>query len=85
MICAIGAEISALALARESTASSIIRAKNSAEEEQHHRELENIANGSGKNDSVNILRNNYNLQIIVPFIIAGLPNIIIPMPEAELK
>ena len=84
LIGAIAAGISALASAGWATASAIISAKNSAEEERHHRELEKIA-GSGQSDSFNILKYNNNLQTIVPFIIAILPDIIKTMPEAANK
>ena len=77
----IAAGISALASAGGATASAIISAMNSAEEERHHRELEKNA-GSGQSDSVNILKNDNNLQTIVTFIIAILPDIIKTMPEA---
>ena len=81
LIMAVTAGISALASAGGATASAIISAKNSAEDERHHRELEKIA-GSGQSDSVNILKNDNNLQTIIPFIIAILPDIIKTMPEA---
>ena len=84
LIMAVTAGISALASAGKATASAIISAKNSAEDERHHRELEKIA-GSGQSDTVNILKNDYNLQTIVPVIIAVLPDIIKTMPEAANK
>ena len=78
------AEISALASAGGATAYGIINAKNSAEDERHHRELEKIA-GSGQSDSVNILTNDNNLQTIVRFITAILPDFIKTLPEAANK
>ena len=75
LIMAVTAGISALASAGGATASAIISAKNSAEDERHHRELEKIA-GSGQSASVNIPKNDNNLQTIVSFIIAILPDII---------
>ena len=81
LIMAVTAGISALASAGGATASAIINAKNSAEEERNHRDLEKIA-GSGQNDTVNILKNDNNLQTMVPFIIAVLPDTIKTIPEA---
>ena len=84
LIMAVTAGISALASAGGATASAIISTKNSAEDERHYCELEKIA-GSGQSDSVNILKHDNNLQTIIPFIIAVLPDIIKPMPEAANK
>ena len=85
LIAAVAAEISALASAGGVTACAIISAKNSAEETRHHYELENIAKNSGQSDSVNILKNHNNLQTIVKFNIAVLPNIIKTLPETANK
>ena len=71
----------ALASAKGAIACAIISAKNSAKDERHHRQLEKIV-GSGQRDSVNILKNEINLETIVQFIIAVLPHIIKTMPEA---
>ena len=84
LIVVIAAGISALASAGGNTASAIISAENPAELERHNRELEKIA-GLRQSDSVNILKNDNNLQTIVPFIIAILPDIIKTMPEAANK
>ena len=78
LIDAIAAGISALASAGGATASAIISAKNSAEQERHNKAVEQIAPGGE-------LTNDNNLQTIVPFIIAGLPEIIKTMPEEANK
>ena len=80
LIMAVTAGISALAAAGGSTASAIISAKNSAEDEKHHRELESI--GRGNSISNDVIKNDNYLQTIVPLIIAILPEIIKTMPEA---
>ena len=77
---AVTAGIFALASAGEATASAINSAKNSAKVEIHHRELESIA--LGNNISNDVIKNDKNLQTIIPFIIAILPEIIKTMPEA---
>ena len=80
LIAAIAAGVSALASAWSATASAIISAKNSAEDERHHKQLEQISRGNSiSNDVIN---NNNNLQTIVPLIIAILPEIIKTLPEA---
>ena len=47
---------------------------------KHHRELESIARGNSISNDV--IKNDNNLQTIVPLIIAILPEIIKTMPEA---
>ena len=81
---AVTAGISALASAGGATASAIISAKNSAENERNHRELEKIAN-SGQSNSVNILKNDNNVQTVVPFIIAILPDIKKQCQKQQIK
>ena len=80
LIMAVTAGISALASAGSATASAIISAKNSAEDEKHHRELDSISRGTSISNDV--IKNDNNLQTIVTFIIAILPEIIKTMPEA---
>ena len=83
LIGAIAARISALASAGGATASAIISAKNSAEQEWHNQAVEQIAQGGEfKND---VIKNDNNLQTIVSFIIAVLPEIIKTMPKEANK
>ena len=61
LIGAIAAGITALASAGRATASAVISAKNSTEQERHNRELEAAARGNGLM-SVDSLKNNEDLQ-----------------------
>ena len=79
LIAAIAAGVSALASAGSATASAIISAKNSAEDERHHKQLEKISRGNSISNDV--IKYDNNLQTIVSFIIAILPEIIKSMPE----
>ena len=98
LIMAVAAGVSALASAGSATASAIISAKNSAEDEKHHRELESIARGTSISNDV--IKNDNNLQIgllannppnvngnainplLVSSIIAIIPELIKAVPEA---
>ena len=83
LIMAVTAGISALAAAGGTTASAIISAKNFAEDERHHKQLEQISRGNGISNDV--IKNDNNLQTIVPLIIAILPEIIKSCQKQQIK
>ena len=70
---AVTAGISALASAGGETASAIISAKNSAEDEKHHRELESIAHRNSISN--NIIINDNDLKPFRELLDNSLPNV----------
>ena len=92
LIGAIAAGISALASAGGATASAIISAKNSAEQERHNKQLEDIARGNGiSNDVIKTNQNpeSTNLNCINPLLISTIisiiPELIKASPESANK
>ena len=94
LIGAIAAGISALASAGGATASDIISAKYSAEQERHNKQLEDIARGNGiSNDVINTNQNPESTSLngnginplLVSSIISIIPGLIKASPEAANK
>ena len=86
--------ISALASAGGTTASAIINAKNSAEQERHNKQLEDIARGNGISNEViktdqdpvsTSLNGNWLNPLLVSSIISTIPELITTSPEAANK
>ena len=92
LIGAIAAGISALASAGGATASAIISAKNSTEQERHNKQLEDIARGNGISNDViktNQSPESTSLNCINPLLISSIisiiPELIKASPEAANK